>query len=193
MDLSLEEWRPVVGYEGHYEVSSLGRVKSVSRVVMRKNGNPQTIRERVLTPYVNRRGYTWATLSKGSGTTQRSIKVHALVAAAFLGPRPEGNHVLHGPNGISDNSVSNLSYGTQSENLGRDRARDGTSSRGAASHFTKLNEASVLEIRARLAEGVHQHVLAAEFGVTRSCVGHIKAGRAWAWLDSRSAVRRQYP
>lgn len=52
-----EEWKDIIGYEGKYQVSNLGRIKSLCRVVQRKNGHIQTINERILKPAISNKGY----------------------------------------------------------------------------------------------------------------------------------------
>ena len=77
-----EEWRPVVGYEGHYEVSSRGKVRSVDREILTLNGRRVKLQGKELA-LSDSLGYKSVNLSKGN--EQRSIKVHVLVAKAFLG------------------------------------------------------------------------------------------------------------
>lgn len=117
-----EQWRDVVGYEGLYQVSNLGRVKSLDRVVQRKLGGPARRKGRVLRSMLSG-AYLVVGLYKGGIKT--TIAVHRVVAAAWIGPCSDGQEVCHGPNGKLDNSVSNLSYGTRSSNI-LDRRRDGT-------------------------------------------------------------------
>ena len=119
----IEQWRDVVGYEGYYQVSNLGRVKSLTRVVRHPNGGLRRLKSRYLQLTPNARGYLRVGLSK-SGIV-RTLEIHRVVAGAFLGPCPENQQVRHGPNGKLDNSVSNLCYGTKSEDA-LDRRRDGT-------------------------------------------------------------------
>lgn len=118
----IEQWRDVVGYEGYYQVSNFGRVRSVDRVVPGRWG-PTKLRGKINSQSVNSRGYFRVIVSKeGVG---KDIYVHRLVAAAWIGPCPDGQQVRHGPNGRFDNSISNLCYGTPSED-GLDKRRDGT-------------------------------------------------------------------
>jgi hypothetical protein len=119
----MEWWKWVVGYKGYYQGSTLGRVRSVDRIVVDKNGRTFRRRGRILRPGRNADGYLHVGLCKNG--VSRTRKVHQLVAAAFLGPCPDGQIVRHGLGGKLDNSVSNLCYGTLSEN-GLDRVRDGT-------------------------------------------------------------------
>lgn len=120
-----ERWRDVVGFESLYQVSSLGRVRSCDRVVSVNGQNQRALTGRVLKQSLTTasKRYYAVTLSK-EGVTKK-ISVHLLVAEAFLGPRPVGLYVLHGEKGPKNNSVSNLKYGSQHENL-MDCYRDGT-------------------------------------------------------------------
>lgn len=109
-----EEWRPVVGYEYHYEVSSHGRVRSIDRAVTDKIGRTRALKGKDLSAYVNKLGYRQVALSDSAG--QKSFNVHILVALAFIGNRPSREHVCHVNGDPSDNRVENLRFGTASEN-----------------------------------------------------------------------------
>jgi hypothetical protein len=106
----LEIWRPVVGYEGLYDVSSLGRVKSLERLSL----SGKRIRERILKPLPTAR-YPGVTLHRERIQTRHYI--HRLVALAFLGPCPEGQEVRHKDGGRDCPRLSNLEYGTHAENM----------------------------------------------------------------------------
>ena len=101
-----ESWRPVLGYEGLYEVSDLGRVRSIPR--------PGT-RGGVMRTWPNIHGYLSAGLRR-DGCPNTQFNVHALVAEAFIGPRPADAQVRHFDGDQRNNAASNLLYGTQSEN-----------------------------------------------------------------------------
>lgn len=104
----LERWRPVVGYEGGYEVSDLGRVRSLDRVTDRG----RNWRGRIMTPTAMPSGYLTVTLWRDG--VQRSALVHRLVLTAFVGPSDSEVRHLHGD--PSDNRLSELAWGTHSEN-----------------------------------------------------------------------------
>lgn len=118
-----EQWRDVVNYEGFYQVSNLGQVRSVDRVVPHARCGELKVKGRILRLSPASRGYFTVHLCQKG--TQRTVYVHQLVAIAWIGPYPNGQQVRHGSNGKLDNSISNLCYGTQSED-GLDRRRDGT-------------------------------------------------------------------
>jgi hypothetical protein len=184
MTIIAEEWRPVPGAEGRYEVSSLGRVKSLKRTVrsMRRGRVGQrTVPEKILSLAKDSDGYFMASFSLVEGGKSKSHKVHQLVAAAFLGERPEGMWVLHGPNGRSDNSVSNLYYGTPRQNV-QDKWRDGTVIIGEQHHRAKLTKENVLAIRACHAKGMTMQDMAKTYGVNPTAIQKIISRVNWRWL-----------
>ena len=109
-----EEWRDVPGYEGMYQVSDLGRVRSLDRVVGHRYGGTRRMKGRVLRQVPNQGGYLQVFLSRDS--KPRNFAVHRLVAEAFIGPCPKHHEVLHGAKGQRCNKASNLRYGTSKEN-----------------------------------------------------------------------------
>ena len=119
----MEEWRAVPGWEGYYEVSGLGRVRSMERTVPSARWGTHRVRSRILRPRVNvRQGYLMVALYKDR--VRRDIAIHVLVAAAWHGPRPDGMDVCHANDIKTDNRPENLRYGTRSENL-LDAVRNG--------------------------------------------------------------------
>lgn len=118
--MSGEEWRPVLGYEGCYEVSNQGRVRSVERYILNA-GVRQRLRSQVLRARPVR-GYPSVALYGDGG--RREMAVHVLVAEAWHGPRPDGMEVCHINDIKADNRPENLRFGTRSENL-LDRVRNG--------------------------------------------------------------------
>ena len=109
-----ESWLPVVGFEGCYEVSDLGRVRSLDRTVNRC-GHAVRLRGRQLSMGgVHPSGHIYVHLhADGRDATHQ---VHRLVMAAFVGPCPEGMEVRHLNGDPADNRLENLTYGTRAEN-----------------------------------------------------------------------------
>lgn len=110
-----EEWRPIPGFNGLYEASSLGRVRSWHT----HRGVPGP---RILRRANNKDGYFRMALNRNGKGYNRHL--HAWIALAFLGPRPEGLEVRHLDGDQTNNRVSNLAYGTHSENV-QDTIRHG--------------------------------------------------------------------
>jgi hypothetical protein len=175
-DVSVERWLPVVGFEGYYEVSDLGRVRGVDRVV-RRGASATSVRGKILTPCFDGHGYYMVNLYRDSKPTKRGV--HVLVAAAFIGRCPPGMEVRHGPNGKLDNTPANLSYGTRAENCW-DKLRDGTHMQGMRFPQAKLTDAIVRECRARHAAGsATMRSLADEFGVSLIAMFNALHRKTW--------------
>lgn len=117
-----DEWRPISGFDG-YEVSRHGRVRSLHRVIMRRNGSPKTINERILASFtVPPVGYRYVHLWSKNRRTSRGI--HVLVLEAFVGPHPDCMDACHNDGDPTNNDMSNLRWDTHAEN-GRDIVRHG--------------------------------------------------------------------
>lgn len=174
-----ETWKPVPGYEGAYEVSDLGRVRSVEHFVPRVGrwGETQSLRvpARAKTAWVAENGYLRVGLSKG-GRGHRA-DIHRLVAAAFLGPCLDGLQVRH-LNGLpTDNRLSNLQYGTVAENAA-DRLAHGRQPLGEAHSQHKLMAKDIPVIRARFGKESDAQI-AEDYGVSDTNIRNIRTGRIW--------------
>lgn len=180
-ELMQEVWLPVVGWEGLYEVSDLGRVRSLPRRVTFKDGRSRSVRGGLLTPTAGGYGYSQVSLSRDDGG--RSFRIHCLVAEAFIGPRPPGMQVLHGREGLRVNTVGNLRYGSPKENMA-DKHRDGTVNSGGRNGSAKLTAEQVLEARRLSASGQlgSQKRLAAEWGVSQPALSLAIRGINWSCL-----------
>lgn len=113
---------------------------------------------------------------KKSTLPRCNIYVHEAVAAAFIGPRPDGQYVRHLDGDRTNNRLSNIAYGTPAENIS-DAREHGTMSRGEAHTKSILTEAQVREIRA--AGKTNRNDLAARYGVHRVTIEKIIGGRSW--------------
>lgn len=118
----IQIWRPLPDYQGCYEISNLGQVRSLDRVITR-NGHPARVRGRVLSPTKGGKGYLQVHLSMDGARRFRSV--HRLVLETFVGPCPEGMEACHGPGGQMDNRLVNLRWDTSGSNQ-LDKQRDGT-------------------------------------------------------------------
>jgi hypothetical protein len=163
----MEKWKPVVGYEGRYEVSDQGRVRSLPLVVA-KPGRAAFIHplsNRVLRQACNRRGYKLVMLHSGTNKDRRTTTVHRLVCEAFHGPSPAGRpHALHGDGNPANNVPENLRWGSHDENL-KEAVRHGSIRSGERHPRAKLSDAEVAVIRQLHAEGSRYKAIAARFGL----------------------------
>ena len=125
----VETWKAIPGWEELYEVSDQGRVRSKDRVVYAHYSPTfeyagRRRRGKILRASLNPKGYPMVTL--GRNVNERSPRtVHALVMLTFVGPRPVGKEVRHLNGDSRDARLSNLAYGTHSENM-RDCIAHGT-------------------------------------------------------------------
>lgn len=172
-----EVWKDIPGFEGAYQVSSLGRVKSLERWV-KHPVKDRIVRERLLSIfYRNQPGrgrYAHVCLRKDGRNITR--EVHRLMGLAFLGVSSgDGLQVRHLDGNPENNRLSNLALGTQSQNQ-----LDLYDYRG---YHHKLTPKDVIEIRRRLAEGETGRSLAKDFGVCESNISCIKCGHTYGWLQ----------
>jgi hypothetical protein len=175
-----ERWLPVPGYEGIYEVSDQGRVKSLARVIKRNSGRDNPIPERILKPIMSRR-YPAVSLYGPNGFASPTI--HALVMRAFVGPMPEGMQVAHNNGDRNDNRLCNLRYATAIEN-NLDKFAHGTVLRGEQIANAAIDDEKVRAIRKIYAEGQYsQQWIAAQFGITQSTVSAVVLRKTWAHVD----------
>lgn len=182
---SVERWVPVQGYAGIYEVSDLGRVRSLDRLVQNK-GKVDRVAGQILTACKAGKGYLFVKLCRDG--ERRMCYVHRLVAAAFLPPSdaPQVNHI----DSVKTNNVAaNLEWVTPKENTLHAVA----AGKFAIAHINgrtlalnnparakKLTAADVESIRAACTAGERQADIGAKFGITQATVSKIKRGTVWS-------------
>lgn len=118
-----ERWKPVVGFEGLYEVSSFGRIRGRDRRIGHPRGGTRLWRGRVLKQTPMPKGYLAVSLCKDGARYVRTV--HSVVCEAFHGPRPPGYWVAHENGRPPDCRETNLSWKTVSANHA-DKHRHGT-------------------------------------------------------------------
>lgn len=165
MTYLLEEWKPVVGFEATHIVSISGRVVRIRT----RYGNSQY---KPLTLYKASTGYNSVELANGKNHRHY---VHALVAAAFIGPRPEGHQINHKDGNKRNNRLSNLEYTTPHQNLAHAVA---TGLNTKANNF-KLNPDLVRAIRRRHSEIGSYKLVGQEFGIDPTNIYRIVVRLQW--------------
>lgn len=166
-----EEWRPIPGYEGLYDVSDLGRVR---RIAQRRTG-VRLKYPKHLSPAIGSWGYRVCGMCKGGKT--KSYNVHILVLMAFRGKKPSNKSIGNHKDGNKENNVlANLEWATQSQNqihsyriLGRKSGVIGPKNPQA-----RASTADVAAARKMLTDGVGKHEVAKTFG------------HSWQWANALS-------
>lgn len=177
-----EEWKPVVGWEEGYEVSSLGNVRSIDRLIQSTAHGKECSyfkRGRVLKQSKDRENRPRVHLSING--RRKYVLVSRLVARAFLGDVPEKCIVCHGEQGCTVNTVHNLRYDTYTANA-QDRQRENPV-QGERAGNSKLTEQMVREIRELHNEGWSQVALSQQFGHNQGHIGKIVRGELWSHID----------
>lgn len=173
-----EVWKDVKGFEGVYQVSNLGKVRSLDREITKLNryGDIQKFKfkGKELRFNDNGKGY----LSVQLGRRNRRY-VHRLVARAFIDNPFELSSINHIDNDTKNNNVNNLEWVTQQENI-QHKVRQGRQLKGEEIPASKLKEDDVREIRKLLAAGISQSKIADMYGITQTTISDIKRGASWS-------------
>lgn len=111
----MEIWKDIEGYNGYYQVSNYGRVKSCVRCVERSDGQKRIIKERIKKLTRDKDGYLICSLSKGGKTEKRAV--HRIVYTAFVGPIPRGEEINHIDFDRENNTPDNLESVSHIENI----------------------------------------------------------------------------
>lgn len=158
------EWRDIPGYEGLYQVSSIGEVRGFKR----GKWTP-----RKLTRTKKPKDRMTVGLWKDDGLKVRLV--HRLVLMAFVGPCPDGMVACHKDGNPMNNAVGNLRWDTVQANH-NDMIEHGTRARGSRHGVAKITEADVPGIRN---SPLSHKELAAQFGVSRSLIEYVRLRKTW--------------
>jgi DNA-binding NarL/FixJ family response regulator len=177
-----EIWKDIAGYEGLYQISNLGNVKSLERKIRaNKHGGIKTIKERLLSICYNEHGYKIVNLWKDNKfITQR---VHRLIANAFI-PKVDGKPFINHKNSIrDDNRIENLEWCTQKENMQHAYNSGSKKQKNCENHHcAKLKNAQVLEIRRLYKIGYTNKQISNMFNINSGTISTIVNNRSWKRL-----------
>jgi hypothetical protein len=173
---NLEVWLDIKGYEGHYQVSSFGRVKSLERISIFNNSTGLK-KEKILSDYNCGKGYRKVKLCKD--TIEKSFRVHRLVAEFYLS-NPEAKSEVNHINGIKDdNRVENLEWCTSSENtIHALNNKLKISQKGSEHGMSKLTEKDVLEIR-KIGRSKGLKEVSKIYKVSESLISNVLLNKIW--------------
>lgn len=156
----MEVWASIPGYVGHYEVSTLGRVRSVKRGVVR-----------LLRQGRGSNGYL--SLSASRDGVIRNVSIHRAVLTAFVGPCPAGAEAAHLDGDRCHNAIGNLSWVSRKENHSH-KERHGTVLRGGRHPNAKLSDSDLQDVSRLRAAGWSQSEVGRLFGVTQAAISRIE-------------------
>ena len=168
----MEEWKDIKGYEGSYQISNLGRVKSLSRIIIRSNGNPTTIKAKIKKTPIRNDGYFIVNLCMNNGSNVNLI--HRLIAEAFI-DNPNNYPLVRHLNDIkTDNRLDNLCWGTYCDNM-----VDSIKNDKYVKPNVTLTSEQVKEIKSLLKEGLTYNEISNRFPVCKGTIGDIKRSKTW--------------
>lgn len=174
---NFETWRPVVGYEGHYEVSSFGRVRSVTRThtVLSRWGRlmQRTRVGRPMPTYEDPNGYAQVRLCKNGKS--KTTRVSRMVLTAFVGVPQPGDEAGHRDDNPANNTLCNLEWVSRLQNEVQKTQRG----RRPESTAGKLDRNAAVVIRDMRASGFRLQEIAALFNCHFSNVGYICQNKTW--------------
>lgn len=177
-----EFWKSIKGYEDKYEVSNLGRVRSIDRKISYTRFDGKVVvrsyKSKILRPAVNRHGYLMVVLGfKGLNTT-----VHRLVAKTFLKNNTDKKCINHIDGNKQNNFVNNLEWCSYTENM-LHSMKNKLHPSGEKLHLSKLNENQVLEIRSLYKDKkMNQTEISEFYGVNQSTISLIVNNNTWKYI-----------
>lgn len=173
-----EVWKDVVGYEGIYRVSSLGRVRSLDHFVKHSNGRDRIQKGRFLKRQFSLKGYFFVSLSRSKKRFHTGV--HRLVAMAFIKNPNNKSQVNHIDGNKINNRPSNLEWCTNQENsIHAHRNNLITTNKGEDHHQAKLTNQEVRELKRRLLNGETGAQLAKEYKLSGAAVSKIKLNKTY--------------
>lgn len=175
----MEEWKDIVGYEGYYQVSSYGNVKSLDRNIVRKDGKIYRCYSRILIPF---QGHTcnYLTVQLSKNNITQKYMIHRLVAYMFLGLLPDSSlEVNHKDGNRHNNCVDNLEIITHQENINHSVAMNLKHDYGEQSTNAKLTNKDAAMIRQMWYNGVKQVELAEMYRVSKQAINRLVHNKSY--------------
>jgi len=169
-----EIFKDIIGYEGSYQISNLGKVKSLSRLVDNHSGFKKKLKEKFLKTHISKTGYFIVDLKLNSNRV--TFKVHRLIAIHFI-PKINGKDYVNHINGVkTDNSIINLEWCTISENNKHAIEIGLKNDKGYNNSRSKLTKENLLEIRN---SNLKIKDLAVKYNVNYSTILRVKKNKTY--------------
>lgn len=168
----MEIWKDIPSFEGLYQASNLGRIRSIKHY----DKMHRLWEGKILTPqFDGKQNYLHISI-KG-----KPYQIHRLVAKTFL-PNPNNYpEVNHKDENKTNNCVENLEWCTHKYN--NNYGNKLISKKGENHHNCKLTKRNVIDIRTRFKNGEKQIKLAKEYNISKSQISSLITGRTWGWLN----------
>lgn len=188
--LGIEEWLDIPGWEGSYQVSNLGSIRSLSRRVNKRASATGKLQTKATTFFVKGRTMRFSSHKFGHkrvvfrrNDIPETHQVHVLVMRCFVGERPNGHQICHNNGNPEDNCLCNLRYDTPKGNAA-DKRRHGTNhtAKGEASGSAKLRDDDVRTIRKRYAQGETQKEIWKDYQVGKTTIQAICSRTTWTHI-----------
>lgn len=176
-----EIWKPIPGFEGLYEASNLGRIQSLTRDVLCKNGVTKRFNGKIIVPCMSNTGYLTVQLCK-NGKAVRYL-IHRLVAMAFLPTDDTSQEVNHIDGTKSNNQLNNLEWVCRDKNIRHAMNMGLIRNSGESNPAAKIKERQALEIKELLRTYIHPKEIAEVVGVQEGTIIDLQKGRTWSHIS----------
>lgn len=174
-----EEWRAIPGWEGFYEVSNQGRVRSLDRVTHGRRYPGRVMHQS--------RIYGYAVVSLNKRSVKKTVRVHRAVLEAFVGPPPLDHVGCHIDGDKEHGVLSNLKWATQKENI-EDCRRHGTLPMGERHGLAKMTAERIIQMRLEWHGGAYPTALGRKFGISARSVWEACTGRTWRHVPMPTGI-----
>lgn len=176
----VESWLPVAGFDGVYDVSDWGRIRT-----WRSFGRGRLTEPKVMSLLRHRSGYAYVNLQRAP--IKKAGFIHRLVLEAFVGPCPAGMEACHADGDRMNSRLDNLRWDTREANAA-DRIRHGRAPRGTKVNLARLNDDQVADVLARLKTRESLASIAKSYGVGESTISAVAHGRTWLHVPAERIV-----
>lgn len=177
--METEVWKDVKEFLGYYQVSNLGRYRSVERTVTFADGRVRTFESKILKPFTSKKGYPTATLSYKGKNYKRYV--HRMVAESFLELEEGDVEVNHIDGDKLNNTASNLEWISHSDNLTHFHANSNSNS-GERNNLSVLKDKDIVSIREMSSKGVSSKEISSLYEVDYKTIWRIVTYQTWKYV-----------